>query len=177
MCAVPMCCVLCRSGSSTCVPMQIILGIARVLSDLHAAGFVHRNVDPRHCMWLPQEHRWTLGGLSSVARIGEVKPLPDSLSAGSRQKLVSVPVYAAPEVVRAELRGAASMRATHALDAWALGVIVIELLAGQSVFNRSLGRAAVRVSTCCNPRLRQTAPHACSRSLCDPCLHACGTVS
>eukprot|EP00892_Ulva_mutabilis_P008827 jgi/Ulvmu1/6316/UM029_0024.1 len=119
----------------------MIVSIARVFKDLHAAGYAHRNLDPRHIMWLPHEQRWTLGGLNSVARMGVSAPLPDALS--PNKKAPSVPVYAAPEAVFAARHGAATMRATHALDAWALGVLVIELLAGQSVFKRSMGRDAV----------------------------------
>lgn len=122
--------------------LQMILSIGRVLVDLHASGHAHRDLDPRHIMWLPQEHRWTLSGLSSVARIGGAAPLPDTLLPAKRPP--SVPLYAAPEAVAAARRGDAAMPTTHALDAWSLGVLVIELLAGQSVFKRSAGRDAVR---------------------------------
>lgn len=120
----------------------MILAIAAVLMDLHTGGHAHRDLEPRHVMWLPFENRWTLSGLSSVARIGAPAPLPDTL-AGTRGP-PAAPLYAAPEAVAAARRGDSAMLTTHALDAWALGVLVIELLAGQSVFRRSTGRDAVR---------------------------------
>lgn len=124
--------------------LQMILSIAQVLTHLHGSGFVHRDLEPRHIMWLPQEQRWTLSGLGSVARAGAAAPFPEALSPAKTPP--SIPLYAAPEAVDAARRNDAAMITTHALDAWSLGVLVIELLTGQSVFKRSAGRDAVR---CC----------------------------
>lgn len=145
LCGASACCERALARASAELVLQIILSIGRVLVGLHASGHVHRDLDPRHIMWLPQEQRWTVSGLGSVARTGGTAPLPDTLSPAKRPP--SVPVYAAPEAVTAARRGDVAIPTTDALDAWALGVLVIELLAGQSVFKRSAGRDAVRPLT------------------------------
>ena len=67
--------------------------LATRLKELHALGYVHRDLKPGNVMWLPRENRWTIIDFGCVARTGEAARLGFSLT------------YAAPEVISAYRRG------------------------------------------------------------------------
>jgi serine/threonine protein kinase len=75
----------------------MILQLALRLRDLHALGFVHRDLKPGNVMWLPRENRWTVIDFGCTARTGDPARLGFSLA------------YAAPEVISAYRRGAKAM--------------------------------------------------------------------
>jgi serine/threonine protein kinase len=77
--------------------LQMILQLAVRLKELHALGYVHRDLKPGNVMWLPRENRWTVIDFGCVARIGESARLGFSVK------------YAAPEVITAYRRGANTM--------------------------------------------------------------------
>ncbi|NJR42330.1 MAG: phosphotransferase, partial [Akkermansiaceae bacterium] len=53
-----------------CIHMQVLTHVAERLKDLHAAGYVHRDIKPGNIMWLPRKNRWTLIDFGCAARIG-----------------------------------------------------------------------------------------------------------
>ena len=112
--------------------MQVLSHIAERLRDLHAAGYVHRDLKPGNIMWLPRKKRWTLIDFGCAARTGTHAPTGFSL------------YYAAPEALQAYVAGAGGVQAEEALDAWSLGVLAIELFTAAPVFSYLLPREQVR---------------------------------
>ena len=50
--------------------LQALINIAQKLEQLHANGWVHRDVKPGNILWVPREHSWTLMDFGSAARTG-----------------------------------------------------------------------------------------------------------
>jgi serine/threonine protein kinase len=75
----------------------MISQLALRLQDLHKVGYVHRDLKPANVMWLPRENRWTVIDFGFAARTGEDVTLGFSIP------------YAAPEVISAYRKGAATM--------------------------------------------------------------------
>ena len=115
---------------------QVLAHIAVRLRDLHAEGYVHRDVKPENIMFLPRENAWTVIDFGCTARAGVAAPLSYTL------------VYSPPEVAAAVSTGAKSIVADAAMDAWAMGVVAYELLTRQSAFSLlTEGRESVRLPT------------------------------
>eukprot|EP00892_Ulva_mutabilis_P003618 jgi/Ulvmu1/1628/UM113_0005.1 len=120
-----------RDGVDMVTGLQVIQHVAERLADLHAAGYVHRDLKLSNIMWLPRENRWTLIDFGCAARAGESAPLRLSLK------------YAPPEVVRAVRSGAPAVVASAAMDLWSLGVVAVQLFTGRSVLEMLEGRQRV----------------------------------
>ena len=101
---------------------------------------MHRNVKPSNVLWMPSESRWALDGFWNVARIGETAPVNFAIA------------YAAPEAASAAQLLQHDLRADPALDAWALGVIALELFMDAPVFDRiQTGHSRVCPHRPCRP--------------------------
>ena len=114
--------------------MQVLTHIAERLKDLHAAGYVHRDLKPGNIMWLPRQNRWTLIDFGCASRTGERAPLGFTVA------------YAAPEVIQEYQAGGRGMVVGEALDAWALGILAIELFTGEHAFERHCTPTEVRTT-------------------------------
>ena len=112
--------------------MQVLANIAKRLESMHAAGYAHRDLKPANVMWLPRENQWTLIDFGCAAPLGEEAPISYTLT------------YAAPELIKVWMTGAKTCMSNTAIDAWALGVMVYELLTGKPAFDVFLkGRDSV----------------------------------
>ncbi|NJR41556.1 MAG: protein kinase [Akkermansiaceae bacterium] len=111
--------------------MQVLVHVATRLRDMHAAGYVHRDIKPGNIMLLPRMNSWTVIDFGCAARTGERAPLSFTVQ------------YSPPEVVRAYLAKEAAIAATEAVDAWALGVVAFELLTGTPAFELFSGKEKV----------------------------------
>lgn len=75
-------------------------------------------------MFLPRTKRWTLIDFGCAAHAGSYARTGFSL------------YFAAPEALSAYLAEDGGVVATHALDAWSMGVLAMELLTGKPVFDK-----------------------------------------
>lgn len=105
--------------------MQALAAITKRLQVLHDGGYAHRNIKPSNILWLPHSNSWALTDLRCAARIGEP-------AAAARDLRLA---YAAPELAPRpgsgrRNGGARLQRVEAASDAWALGVIAVQLLTG-----------------------------------------------
>jgi serine/threonine protein kinase len=90
--------------------MQMMHQLAIRMRDLHALGYVHRDLKPGNVMWLPRQTRWTIIDFGCAARTGEAARLGFSIA------------YAAPEVINAYRHGDRTMvaKVPHLLQSLSL---------------------------------------------------------
>jgi serine/threonine protein kinase len=112
----------CRGGLDMVTGLQVLTHVAERLADLHAAGYVHRDIKPGNIMWLPRRNRWTLIDFGCAARTGQHAPMGFSL------------VYAAPEVITAHHAGHSEMIVSSAVDSWSVGILAVEMFTGQPAY-------------------------------------------
>ena len=121
---------------------QVLTSVSKRLAEMHQAGLVHLNLKPSNILWLSQERRWVLSGFANMARVGRAVPLRFTLA------------YAPPEVALSQQVQDREIVADAALDAWALGVIAVELFTGSPPFDlMALGPTRVRTPAAAWPCL------------------------
>jgi serine/threonine protein kinase len=138
--------------------VRILVGIADVLSAVHAAGMVHHDVKPANVMLCA-------GGRVVLLDFGIMIPEVDAATAMAS----GTPRYLAPEIVLESLRPGQA----HLLDIYALGVMGFELLAGRPPFHADSLEKLMHMHICDRPpdllELRPEAPVALA-DLIDSCL-------
>ena len=107
----------------------LVAQVCQGLSVLHGAGLIHRNLHPGNL--------WVVEGSPPLVKMGGLSELrtPTSQITGAGASLATLPPYMAPEQIR--LRGDVS----RAVDFWALGVVLYELVFGTHPYERKLSRA------------------------------------
>ena len=113
--------------------ITVLVHVATRLRDMHAAGYVHRDIKPGNIMLLPRKNSWTVIDFGCSAATGEDAPLFFTVQ------------YSPPEVIEAWKAKKKTIVATEAIDAWALGVVAFELLTGGSAFSLYNNREEVRI--------------------------------
>lgn len=112
--------------------VQVLTHVAERLTDLHACGYVHRDIKPGNVMWLPRKNRWTLIDFGCAARTGEKARKGFSFS------------YAAPEVIKAVRAEADLYDVSEGVDVWSVGILAIEMFTGKPVYSTSQTKDTVR---------------------------------
>lgn len=98
--------------------LQVLGHVSGLIHGLHQVGYVHRDLKPQNIMWERHTGLWVLIDFDLVARIG-------------RMAVVGfTPSYAAPEAVRVHRSANQSMIVGPELDAWAFGVVAMEVVLG-----------------------------------------------
>ena len=110
--------------------------VSERLRDLHNAGFVHRDVKPGNIMFLLRRKVWTLIDFGCATRAGTDAAVSFSLH------------YAAPEVLQDLVDGRKATHVTPAVDAWALGIVALELFLGKPLFEQSGVQPVEDVRSC-----------------------------
>ena len=112
--------------------IALMLGVLDALSAAHAAGVVHRDLKPSNILV-------DGSGRARVMDFGIAARLVDGRAAAARQPIVGTPGYMSPEAAR----GATP---TPAMDVFAAGIVLVELLSGGPLLaERNPQRALERV--------------------------------
>jgi serine/threonine protein kinase len=102
------------------VALHIARDVTRALMDLHALGCIHRDVKPSNMLLLRRHGRLT----AVLADFSEALCATRKLES----QLYGTPEYAAPELLWQCPCGCTQYEYTQAVDVWALGITLFELL-------------------------------------------------
>ncbi len=118
--------------------VDIVLQTAGAMQEAHALGIVHRDLKPANLFLCPVGDRSVVKvldfGISKIEGDGDARITASNAYFGT-------PAYAAPE----QLREAAAADARS--DVWALGIILFELLTGQTPFQGGPTAVIAKVMT------------------------------
>ena len=135
---------------------EILAPVLRGVAAAHAQGIVHRDVKPAN-LFLARGLNGEL--VPKVIDFGIARDISQSTVRTGTGETIGTPAYMAPEQLRAE------RALTPAVDVWALGVVLHEMLAGDTPFPSDNYNVLVhRVLAGERPPLADTLPKA-SRSL------------
>src|SRR4051794_4160842 len=115
--------------------VRLVRTMAEALEEAHRAGIVHRDLKPGNVM-LDGQGRPVITDFGLARNLAAV---PDSRSG---QAMVGTPSYMAPE----QVNGTAGAGGP-AVDVYALGVVLYELLTGARPFDGPLGTVLARITT------------------------------
>lgn len=101
---------------------ELVETLARAVHYAHSQGVVHRDLKPANILRL-------LDGTPKVTDFGLAKQLDDASGQTQSGAVMGTPSYMAPEQASGQARGAGP-----AVDVWALGAILYELLTGRPPF-------------------------------------------
>jgi serine/threonine-protein kinase len=122
-----------QRGRGTLGPEEaalLVADVADALSVAHAANIVHRDVKPANVLLQPEA-----GGFRPLLTDFGIARLADAPSVTRTSQVVGTPYYLSPEVI-------SGRKATPAVDVYACGIMLHELLTGHPPFR---GRDAMEV--------------------------------
>lgn len=105
----------------------ILSQLAGALDAAHQQGLLHRDIKPSNIMLLPGSRDTPDVPQVKLLDFGVARQLGDTIRTRTGM-MVGSPAYMAPESIRGE-------RATRAVDIWALGALLYEMLAGKPPFD------------------------------------------
>jgi serine/threonine-protein kinase len=97
------------------------------LAEAHAAGVIHRDLKPGNLFLAKRGNGTTVLKVLDFG-ISKVAPRPGEVAATTTRSLMGSPLYMAPEQMRS------SKNVDERADVWSLGLILFELLAGDTAF-------------------------------------------
>lgn len=113
-----------RTRPDALVQKVVLSQVLQALSSLHQQGIVHNDLKPANVMWFADSHSWKLIDVGNWTRSGQPLSAPFTYTLG----------YAAPELIKSEVEGAASAALHTSADMWAFGVIAYEVMTGLPFF-------------------------------------------
>ncbi|MBK8259030.1 MAG: serine/threonine-protein kinase PknK [Polyangiaceae bacterium] len=105
--------------------LEMAVRICRVLGELHAAGVIHKNLQPAHILFDPVSHEVSLIGMRFAARV-DLK----QAHLASPKQLQGTLAYMSPEQT-----GRMNRVVDYRADLYSLGVTLYELLTGRTPFD------------------------------------------
>jgi serine/threonine-protein kinase len=144
-----------RRGLPVDEAMDYALQACEGLAEAHAAGIVHRDLKPAN-LFLARRSDGSVRVKLLDFGISKLAPAAGSTSDGAKtgtQSLMGSPLYMAPEQMRS------TKSVDRRADIWSMGVILYEMLSGQSPFNGdTLPEICARILADAPPSLRSVAP-------------------